>query len=248
MLLSNLDVNLLRSAAMRISELSARSGRSVATIKFFLREGLLPPGAATSATRADYDEGHLHRLRLITTLVDVGGLSLGAVRDVLTAVDDPDTSWHDMLGVAHHALALRSAEPSPSPELATATSEIETFVAQRGWLVKPGAPAIAALAGVLVSLRQLGWRVDADVFTAYAAAVDDLARWELSQTPARGSRTRAIESIVVGTVVFETALCALRRLAEEHHSALRTREDRGLSQTSPATSTDGRRRRGGTGG
>lgn len=38
-----------------------------------------------------------------------------------------------------------------------------------------------------------------------------------------GSRSRiaAIESLVVGTVVFEAVLVALRRLAQEHHSARR---------------------------
>jgi DNA-binding transcriptional MerR regulator len=206
---------------MRISELSERSGRSVTTIKFFLRERLLPPGHPVSATRAEYDEEHLHRLRLITVLVEVGGLSLGAVRDVLAAVDEPATSWHDMLGVAHHALAVRGTGSVGAPELAGASTEVEEFVARLGWRVKRDAPAVDTLAGVLVSLRQLGWRVDAEVFAPYAAAADDVAAWELSRTPGGGSRARAVESIVVGTVVFEAALCALRRLAEEHHSALR---------------------------
>jgi len=206
---------------MRISELSARSGRSVATIKFFLRDGLLPPGHRVSATRADYDEEHLHRLGLITTLVDVGGLSLGAVRDVLAAVDDPATSWHEMLGVAHGALDVRGAEPLGSSELDGAIGEVEAFIAARGWRVKPDAPSVTTLAAVLVSLRRLGWRVDAEVLAPYAAAADELAAWELAHTPGGESRAAAVESVVIGTVVFEAALCALRRLAEEHHSAVR---------------------------
>ena len=40
---------------MRISELSARSGVSVATIKYYLRERVLPEGERTSATQATYD-------------------------------------------------------------------------------------------------------------------------------------------------------------------------------------------------
>jgi len=208
---------------MRISELSARSGRSVATIKFFVREGMLPPGYRVSATQADYDEEHLHRLRLITTLVEVGGLPLGAVRDVLAAVDDPATSWHNMLGVAHRALDLRGTDSLASPELDEATLDVEAFVAARGWQVKPDSPSVATLAAVLLSLRRLGWRVDTEVLAPYAAAVDELAAWELAHTPGGGSRSRAVESVVVGTVVFEAALCALRRLAEEHHSTLRHR-------------------------
>ena len=41
---------------MLMAELSRSSGVPVATIKDYLREGLLPPGTATSATRAEYGE------------------------------------------------------------------------------------------------------------------------------------------------------------------------------------------------
>jgi DNA-binding transcriptional MerR regulator len=57
---------------MLMAELSRSSGVPVATIKYYLREGLLPPGAATSATRAEYDEAHLRRLRLTRALEDPG--------------------------------------------------------------------------------------------------------------------------------------------------------------------------------
>ncbi len=39
---------------MQISELSDRSGLTVQTIKFYIREGL-PKGSAVSATRSEYD-------------------------------------------------------------------------------------------------------------------------------------------------------------------------------------------------
>jgi hypothetical protein len=126
-----------------------------------------------------------------------------------------------MLGVAHHALTPAQPEPHPAGAVSAATVEVEEFIAARGWKVTPGAPAIGTLARVLMSLRSLGWQVDADVLAPYADAVDPLASWELTHTPTSGSRARAVESVVVGTVVFETALCALRRLAQEHHSALR---------------------------
>ena len=41
---------------MRISELSTRSGVPVPTIKYYLREGLVPEGARSSPTQAEYDE------------------------------------------------------------------------------------------------------------------------------------------------------------------------------------------------
>lgn len=44
---------------MRLAELSERSGVSTATIKYYLREGLLAPGRQINATTAEYDEEHL---------------------------------------------------------------------------------------------------------------------------------------------------------------------------------------------
>lgn len=206
---------------MRISELSDRSGRSIPTIKYYLREGLLPPGRRTAANQAEYSEATLHRLRLITTLLDTGGLPIATVRTVLAAVDDDALSLHEVLGVAHHGLALRTAGDAQSNELNEAQREIDELIDRLGWVVKADAPARRELAATLLALRQLGWNVGADVFSRYARAADELASWELSQTPSTGSRAAAVEAVVIGTVVFEGALMALRRLAEEHHSAIR---------------------------
>ncbi|MET0739879.1 MAG: MerR family transcriptional regulator [Acidimicrobiales bacterium] len=206
---------------MRISELSDRSGRSIPTIKYYLREGLLPPGRRTAANQAEYFGEHLHRLRLITTLLDTGGLPIATVRTVLTAIDDDALSLHEVLGVAHHSLALRSTADADSHEVDEAQDEIAELLDALGWIVKADAPARRELAATLVALRRLGWNVGADVFARYARAADELAAWELSQTPPVGSRAVAVEAVVVGTVVFEGALLALRRLAEEHHSAMR---------------------------
>jgi len=59
---------------MRISQLSQASGVPVATIKYYLREGLLHDGRLTSATQAQYDETHLARLRLVRALLGAGGV------------------------------------------------------------------------------------------------------------------------------------------------------------------------------
>ena len=80
---------------MRVSELSQATGVPVPTIKYYLREGLLPRGeTTTSPNQASYGDEHVARLRLIRSLLDVGGLSVATVRDVLAAVDDPGTSLH----------------------------------------------------------------------------------------------------------------------------------------------------------
>ncbi|KUP95458.1 MerR family transcriptional regulator, partial [Thermobifida cellulosilytica] len=71
---------------MRIGELSRRSGVSVPTIKYYLREGMLPEGERTAANQVRYSESHLRRLRLIRGLIDVGGLPVPTVREVLAEI------------------------------------------------------------------------------------------------------------------------------------------------------------------
>jgi hypothetical protein len=48
--------------------------------------------------------------------------------------------------------------------------------------------------------------------------MDEIARNELAYVAGMESREAAIEATVIGTVVFERAMVALRRLAQEHHS------------------------------
>ena len=75
---------------MRISELARESGTSVATIKYYLREGLLAPGERVNAREASYGQGHVRRLRLIRAMVEVLGASIEQVRKILRAADDAD--------------------------------------------------------------------------------------------------------------------------------------------------------------
>ena len=206
---------------MRISELSRASGVPLPTVKYYLRERLLPPGTPTGPNQADYGQAHLHRLRLIRVLMEVGGLGVGAVRGVLDAIDDQRLDLHDLLGVAHQALGPRPQPGPPPQDVARARADVDRFLAGLGWRVGAETPARFALADALVALRRLGRDVDADVFAPYAKLADALAARELDSIPADAPRAEAVERAVVGTVVFEAALLALRRLAQAHHSAER---------------------------
>lgn len=202
---------------LRISELSERTGVPVATIKYYLREGLLAPGEQTAPNQARYGQDHVHRLRLVRTLRDVGGLGIQAIHQVVEALDDEQRSMHQVLGAAHRALAPRDAG-TPQPD---ATRSVDTLLEDLGWQVSADAPARAELARALASLRDLGRDVDAQVFRRHAETLDALAAFEVDSVTQTASRTHAVEALVIGTVVFERALVALRRLAHEHHSSQR---------------------------
>jgi DNA-binding transcriptional MerR regulator len=207
---------------MRISELSRATGVPVPTIKFYLREAILAPGRRTAANQAEYDESHVHRLRLIRALAEVGELPLATVREVLRAVDDPGVPMHDALGIAHRALAPHLGD-GDDPTVGQARAEVDAFLERLGWEVSPDAPGRTELAVALATLRRLGWpNADTRLFEHYARAADRLASREVERTtPTGATRAEMMERVVVGTVVFDAVLCALRRLAQEHRSAVR---------------------------
>ncbi|MEV0493875.1 MerR family transcriptional regulator [Streptomyces atratus] len=216
---------------MRIGELSRRSGVSVPTIKFYVREGLLPAGQLTSPNQASYDSGHERRLKLIRALLDVGGLSLAAIGDVLHTIDDPAQPVHNVLGVAAKRItALEGGEPGP--ELDDAREEVAELLVRRGWRAEAHSPAGEALAGVLVALRRAGHGGFVELLDDYAAAAEPVARADLDYVGRRAAREDLVESVVIGTVLGEAMFSALRRLAHVDASARaygdgRPREPRG---------------------
>jgi hypothetical protein len=112
-------------------------------------------------------------------------------------------------------------------DVVSARAEVDGFVADLGWHVSLGAPSRRMLADALVALRRLGWETGVQAFAPYAAAADSLARGEVDAIPSGTSRAETVEFVVVGTVVFEAVLAALRRMAQEHYSAQRLGTRRG---------------------
>ena len=191
---------------MRISELARATGVPVATVKFYLRDGLLPPGRATSATQAEYDETHVRRLRLVRALAEIGGLALADVRDVL-AVLDAGTGL-SAIGRAH------SSMPPLAPE-GTGTARALALMAELGWRVDPQCTALARLEAALDALEAVGLHPTPEKLALYARAALDVAAQDIATTPT-GSVAEVIEHVVVGTVLYEPVLVSLRRLAQQH--------------------------------
>lgn len=201
---------------MKISNLSRKSGVSVATIKFYLRERLLPPGTPTARNQADYDETHLARLRLIRVLTGIGMMSLASVREVLAAVDDNCMSPHALYQALNRAMSAEHPIPAPTDPARTAADSVDKFIEDLGWLVEPDAPGRATLVQVLSSMQYLDWECDAAVFAPYAQAADRLAAAELDVMP-----DTSAQMLVARTVLFEVAFAVLRRMAHEHQLAMR---------------------------
>ncbi|MDT4916687.1 MAG: hypothetical protein QOH89_1387 [Pseudonocardiales bacterium] len=198
-----------------MAELSERSGLPVATIKYYLREGLLPPGAAVGATRARYGEQHLRRLRLIRALVDVAQLRLDVVRAVLGAVETAD-SRHTAIGAAHRELTAADGPEPTDGSLAT----VDALLARRSWAMAPGNRLRAALAQSLDAIAGLGFPVGVDLLDAYAQAMTDVAEVELDQLD-NVDRDSAVEHAIIGVLLLEPVLLNIRRIAEQNASMAR---------------------------
>ncbi|GAB2499990.1 MerR family transcriptional regulator [Nocardiopsis aegyptia] len=202
---------------MRISELSRVTGVPAPTIKYYVREGLLPPGERTSRNQARYGEDHVRRIKLVRALVEVGGLSIATARDVLAKVDAPE---HDMLTAVGKAQFAMSTPPQRQDgderDWARATERVDDLVERRGWRSVPTNPARGTLASVLVALERLGQQDKLDLLDVYAEAAERVVAAEIEVLLRRPDVDSMAEGLVVWTALGDVVLSALRRIAQEN--------------------------------
>ena len=192
---------------MRMAELSATSGVPVATIKYYLREGLLPEGVRTSATQASYEDTHVQRLRVVRALVDAG-VSVAGARKVVAALDDPPADASDLLGIAHAAVA-------PQGDAGLPLDDAEQLAEQLGWQPGMAEPErLAEVARALDTLHRVGHEIPSDVMDAYLTGIKGIAAAEIAGIPT-DSPHETVRYVVLGTALAEPLLLALRRLAEQ---------------------------------
>lgn len=210
---------------MKVSELSRRSGVRVPLIKYYLREGLLPAGRATAANQADYGEEHLHRLRLIRTLIGVRGMSVAAAKEILDAITDEREDLHQVFGIVLGVRPAReteagaaegSAEREPEPP---GLADARSLIAELGWEVYDGTPAARELGEVLAALADLGADIDWRALLPYARLADRTAALDLAHMSGERDFLEQAERAVMVSVLLEPALLALRRLAQEDKSS-----------------------------
>ncbi|MFI6446384.1 MerR family transcriptional regulator [Kitasatospora sp. NPDC050543] len=204
---------------MRIGELSTRTAVPVPTIKYYLREGLLPAGERTSPNQAQYGDAHVRRLKLVRALLDVGKLSVAATREVLASVDSPDSTLHHTLGTAQIAITPPVTPDPDSPAWQQAYERSEAVIARRGWRLEPGNPARDLLTQLVLTYHDLGEGDMLCVLDEYAAAAERIAAADIAAIGTRAEVDSKVEGAVLGTVLGDTLIAALRRLAQEDASA-----------------------------
>ncbi|MFD4901184.1 MerR family transcriptional regulator [Streptomyces sp. ADI93-02] len=210
---------------MRLSELSERSGVPLATVKYYLRERLLPAGTRISATQADYDEDHLRRLRLVRALLQVGRLPVATAREVLAHIDDESLGRTIRLGAALWALPHGPEPDEDAPETATARAEVARLLSELGWTtaLELGelSPVHRSLVASLATLIRLGHPCDVTYLAQQARLMREVAVQDLDALERFPTEAERVEAAVASAVLYEPLLASLRRLAQAEESAQR---------------------------
>ncbi len=208
---------------MRLAELSGRSGVSTATIKYYLREGLLQPGHRVTATRAAYGEEHLRRLRLVRALIQIGKMPVAVAREVIAAAEDTSLDHHLRLGAATQALPHDPGPAEDDEATGIARRSVDALLEHLGW---PGihdetSPALGTLVASVAALVRLGYPCDTAQLLPYGRLAAELAVADLDTVEEQPTTAGQIEAAVALTVLYEPVLLSLRRLAHIQESARR---------------------------
>ena len=115
---------------MRMRDLEQRTGIGRKTIRFYIREGLLPEPEKASPNSARYDEKHVIRLKAIRRLQEERFLPLAVIKALLASADDQATTdLHAFPHLLDHLLT------TVKTDLASGPRSLEDVAVQTGWSV-----------------------------------------------------------------------------------------------------------------
>jgi DNA-binding transcriptional MerR regulator len=206
---------------MQLKELSGLSGVSAASIKYYLREGLLPAGEAIHATRAQYSARHVERLELIQALRRIVGLNIEQIRGLLKMADDGAPRLALLAAVQRVVLDLDTPATSSGGVRAPAADAV---VRLRNW---PDYPSDArnALNAHLELMESLNIPVSGELLDTYSKAMDDVAGLDIAVTTAPDSVDQLILTAAVGMHMHSQLLLRLLAFAQASHAIRRYEED-----------------------
>ncbi|WP_120521888.1 MerR family transcriptional regulator [Arthrobacter celericrescens] len=229
---------------MQLNELSARSGVSAASIKYYLREGLLQHGEAITATRARYDASHLGRLELIQALRQIVGLGIEQIRAIVSLADGGAPRLEVLATVQRVVLRLEPHDGgthgggSRGADGAAQTRPGDAVVQLRGWPDEES-DARSALDAQLALMDRLGIPLSTEILDAYSAAMDTIAGLDLQLTAAAADLDQAILTAAVGMHMHSQLLLKLLALAQASHAIRRFQYNNAGSPTAHVADVDG---------
>ncbi len=134
------------------------------------------------------------------------------MRSIVDALDAPPPSRHELLGVAHRALPGAGAQSAVSDDVARLLEDLD-------WHVWADGPLLGALSLAVDTARACGVPLDRATLRRYAEAMRAAAEVDVDLALAATSPAEALQTVVLGTVLLDPVLLALRRVAQEAASA-----------------------------
>jgi DNA-binding transcriptional MerR regulator len=206
---------------MQLKELSEQTGVSPASIKFYLREGLLPAGRSVHPTRAEYSEQHVSRLELIQALRQVVGLPIAKISSLLRMADGGAPRLELLAAVQRTVLGL--------DEVGTEHGDLRTpagdaVVRLRNW---PDVTSDArnSLNAHLARMESRGVSVPAELLDAYSQALDRIAAVDISATTEPDDINKLVMTAAVGMHLHGQLVLKLLALAQASHAIRRYEKD-----------------------
>lgn len=214
---------------LKISELADEAGVPVATVRHYLREGLLPEGEKTSRNMAYYEPILVERIRLIKQLQEERFMPLRVIGELLEREDGDPERLRALVEVEDRVLERALAderERVPAAEV-SARCEVPVEVLDRladVGVLGPSAggytPSDVRIVEAIARFRTGGYdeRIGFTVHDAarFVAPLSDLARREvelLSEKLVKFEADRAVE-------LLEAGIEPLRALVAAMHSKL----------------------------
>ena len=193
---------------MHLAELSRTTGATTSSIKYWIREGILPPGAKRHATSAEYDRRHVDRTELIGVLRTELRVPMSGIADLTALLDDPDVDFV-VVQEQCQVLALGLHRP-PGPMIGPEHEKISALCEELGW---PDLPSwareeLAAILHEYPGVDSDGW------LRHYAHALDSVAKGNVAVTSSSSDASRdrnAIDTLrgVALTLRVERAISAM---------------------------------------
>ncbi|MGP5670830.1 MerR family transcriptional regulator [Brachybacterium alimentarium] len=202
---------------MLLQELAAASGCSTASIKYYRREGLLPPGTRLTATRQEYGPRHLERLELIRVLREMADAPIPRIRRLAALLDDPAVPLIAALEEAQAITLGADVEPAGGERPRDEHPSVAVMLERLGWPDIDSVPR-RALDALVRTLERWEMPSDPETLLHYAEPMGQIARRELeylrmgSAAGQEPSDDAVVLRAVSGTIAFDRLVHVLRAL------------------------------------
>ncbi len=175
---------------MRMRELEKRTGVGRETIRFYIREGLLPEPERASRNSASYTDDHVARVRAIKRLQEERFLPLAVIKNLLDASDGD--SWLHADAFPHLDATLRArldngervAVARVIEQTGATRAEIEEAVANGTVSIAADEtmdPRDAGIVKALAELKSIGFTEERGFTAEHQGIYADFVDWLVSQ-------------------------------------------------------------------